>query len=153
MRKGRRRSRRSYVFFEKLIQSLATLFESQLDKGFSIFDEQIENDQLRRRFLREPADAAFGRVDALEQGIEGKVLSFRNDDFAVEDKAIGFELRNRVNKLREISRQRLAALGLKRDLFAVFEDQSTKPIPFRLILPVVAARNLRHGRRFHWRVR
>ena len=88
-------------------------------------------------------------MDALEQGVEGKRRSLRHDDFAVEHEHFRLELADGFDQLGKIPRQRMTGLRLQLDLGAVAEHEAAKAIPFRLVLPVLALRNLIDGKRLH----
>src|SRR5438309_988635 len=94
--------------------------------GAALVDEKVEDDVQRWRRLRQLLDPALGRVNALEKIVERQRLSHRDDDLAVEDEFWGLQGAHRLHNLRKIPGQRLAGLGLQKNLVAVAERQAAK---------------------------
>src|SRR4029077_20620230 len=85
------------------------------------------------------------------QFIERKCIANRNHQFAVENELLLWQLRHVLDDIWKITRQRLAVLGLQKNLFPIAKHETAKPIPFRFILPLVTSRNFFDQTRFHRR--
>ncbi len=108
---------------------------------------------MRRRFQRELSNARLRWVHAEQEVVERWAAIDRNDDLAVDDELLCLQRVERINQFREISRERLSAFRLNRDLVAVAKNNRAKAVPLRLELPSVAFRKLLDTVRFHRRVR
>ena len=71
------------------------------------------------------------------QGLEGL---FGDDEFAVEDEAVGLQPGQSGGHLGEKAAQRFLVLGLQIDAIAVAEGETAKAVIFRLVEPTLAAR-------------
>ena len=81
-------------------------------------------------------------MDPLQQGIEGKCAAGGNDDLAIEDELLRLQRADRRDQLRKIASHHAAGLRLQLHFLAVAKNYATEAVPFRLVLPVVADRNL-----------
>src|ERR1051326_936055 len=93
-------------------------------------------------FTRQFLNTALGRMNSLQQVVEGEAAFDRDRDLAVEHKSLGAQLAEDLDQLRKISRQRLSGFRLQIELRSVAEDETTEAIPFWLILPAVAIGDL-----------
>ena len=97
-----------------------------------------KRDEDGRRLLGEHVDARLGRVDALAERVEVlAALGVEEDDLAVEDVAPGGK-----EELREVAAQRLAAARLDVDVRAVDEGDGAETVPFGLVRPTLAGRQV-----------
>ena len=111
--------------------------------------KQIEGEIQPWRFLRELLHTARGRVNALQQRVEGKPLAMRHDDLAVEREAIRLQLQRCGDDLGEIAREVFAGFRAQVNAAAVARQQAAEAIPFRLVLPLLAARDRVDRPRLH----
>ena len=65
-----------------------------------------------------------------------------DDDFAVEDEAIGLQPGQPGGDLREEAAERLLVLRLQIDAVAVAEGEAAEAVVFRFVEPALAARQL-----------
>jgi hypothetical protein len=138
----------------KPLEPNASLAQRQGGQGLAVRSgQEVEHDQQRRSVAGEPRDTAGRRVDSLEQRVEGKRAVHRHHDLAVEDEALGFELRDRFDDLGKVAGERLAGFRLQLDLFAIAKDQAAEAVPFRLVLPFGTGRHRIDGKGFHRRER
>jgi len=112
-------------------------------------DQQIEHDEQSRRFSGKSFHATRGRMNTLQQIIEGECPSARHDNFAIEHETLWLERSDANHQFREIAGQRLAGLRLQLDRRAIAKYQTAETVPFRLVLPVLALGNFIHGQGFH----
>ncbi len=68
--------------------------------------QEVEGDELGRRFGGETVDAGLGRMDALLQGVEPEMIADRDDDLAVDHASLGQAVLERSEQLREIAGER-----------------------------------------------
>ena len=115
--------------------------------------EQVKDDQDGRELLRELPDAALGRMDPLEEIVEGEDLLDRDRDLAIQHELPRRERPNGGDDLREVAGERLAGLRLQLDGFTVLERDAPEAVPLRLVLPVAAFGDLVDEKRLHRRVR
>ncbi|MGY4599847.1 hypothetical protein ACVWXL_007593 [Bradyrhizobium sp. GM22.5] len=85
----------------------------------------------------------------MQQRVEGKPLAVRHDDLAVEGEAIRLQLQRRGDDLGEITRKVFTGFRAQINAAAVAREQATKAIPFRLVLPLLAARDRVDRARLH----
>ena len=82
------------------------------------------------------------RVNPQQQRVEVEPIGARDDDLAVED-AASRQIRSQGRRqLREVAVQRLEVAALDEHLVAVSEDESPEAVPFGLVLPAGASRDL-----------
>ena len=98
---------------------------------------------------RELPDPARRRVDALEEVVERQPAVHRDDDLAVEHESAGAEAGEHLLHVGEITRERLARLGLEPDGIAVAEGEAAEAVPFRLEEPVRTSGELVGRLRLH----
>jgi hypothetical protein len=89
--------------------------------------------------------------------IEGAVSC--NDDFAIENRAVGQLRAQRVEQLGKVAVKRLLVAALDQDLAAVAKDQRAKAVPLGLEDPALARRQRidsfrehRQHRRIHGKI-
>src|SRR4051812_9738862 len=100
--------------FGEPFEFCSTVLQRMLhQRGATLVDKKVENDVERGRLLRELADPALRRVNALEQVIERKFAFDWHDDLAVEDELPGLQRRDGFDDFRKISAQRLARFRLQ----------------------------------------
>ncbi len=145
------------VFFGKRLELAPPHLQRLIDVRFAVgSDQEVEHDQQRRRLRRQPLHPALRGMDALQQGVEGERAVERDDDLAVEHEGLGLDAKNGLDQLGIIAGQRLARLRLQLDLVVIAKHQATKAVPFRLVLPFVAGRDLVDRQSFHrreWRTK
>src|SRR5205823_3340775 len=73
-------------------------------------------------------------------------------NFSIQDKLARGQSAQRGGDFREITRERLAGLGLQDDLIALAESQAAEAVPLGLIKPAWFARQFFHRPGFSWRV-
>ena len=90
-------------------------------------------------------------MEAKLQFVEGKTATNIDDKFAVEDKFLRGQARERDEGVREIARERLARFRLQINVFPAAKREAAEAIPFRFILPTGADRNFINRVGIHWR--
>ncbi len=124
---------------DEVLEPLPALAQRQSGEGVSPgVDQKVEHQQRGRGLGRKSADAALGRMDALEQIVELELVVAPDDDFAVEHEAGRRQRNQRLDKLGKVAGKGLTALGLQRHHLRVSEGQAAEAVPFRLIEPAVA---------------
>jgi hypothetical protein len=90
-------------------------------------------------------------MNALKQRVERKRAITRDHDLAVEDERLCLELADRVDQFGIVAGERLPRFRLQLDLVAVAKCQAAKAVPLRLVLPLLAGRDVVDRQRFHRR--
>jgi hypothetical protein len=108
-------------------------------------EHKVHRGMLRGEFL----DPAGGGMDAHQQLLEVELLACRHHDFAVEHEPRGSHAGESLHHLREVPGQRLAGLRLQLDGRPVAKREAAESVPFRLVLPLGALRDLACRQRFH----
>jgi hypothetical protein len=80
------------------------------------------------------------------------VALHRDQDLPVQHEAAGSEAAHSLHQLGKVPPERLPRLGADLHLVPVAEDEASEAVPLRLVLPTVAARDLRRGGRLHRRI-
>src|SRR5215211_4933250 len=96
-------------------------------------------------------DPTRGGMEPQLQRVERESAVHRDDEFAVQDEARRAQAGEGGGYIWEVARERLARFGLQVNVVALAKCQAAKPIPFRLVLPLVADRNFIYRFRFHRR--
>src|SRR3954447_9835409 len=92
-------------------------------------------------------------MEAKLELVEGESAADRDDEFAVDDKLLCFDLAERLNHIREVAGERLSRFGLQIDLIVLAKSDAAKPIPLRFVLPLSLGRDFIDRLRFHRRKR
>src|SRR5438128_12420072 len=93
-------------------------------------------------------------MDPQRHGVEIGPEPGEDHDLAVEHNAFRLDALDRRHQLGEVASQWFLVAAVDDDLVAVFESDGAEAIPFRLVLPGVAAGQLRQYLRLHrteWR--
>ena len=69
------------------------------------------------------------------QRVKGQTPVQLDDQFAVDDKSLEWEIQQRRHNLRKKAAQRRPGFSLQVDRAAILESQAAKAVPFRLELP------------------
>ncbi len=126
---------------DRLGQRLAAGPERLLHQRRVPDGERVEPDEVRRRLLGEHLDAAGGGVDALAERFpvqpDAAADLAGDDDLAVEHTARRQLVAQRVEQLREVPAEVLAAAGLQHDVVAVAEQPApgSRPTSARRTTP------------------
>ena len=94
--------------------------------------EQVEGDERRRRRPRQLLDARRRRVQAHLQRVEVQPVSRGDDDFPVDDAAVGQLREDGVVHVGEIAIQRPQLPALDVGAAAAAKDDGAEAVPFRL---------------------
>ena len=120
------------------LEAVAALGLRQLEQRLVVLREQVERDEARRRLLGEHVDARLGGMDALAERVEVlAAVLVEEHDLAVEHVAA-----LREGQLGEVAAQRLPAARLQIDVRAVDEGDGAESVPFGLVHPAGARRQL-----------
>src|SRR5438132_9908532 len=92
-----------------------------------------------------------GGTKAQLQFVEGKTATNIDDKFAVEDKFLRGQARQRDDDVWEIARERLARFRLQINVVPAAKREAAEAIPLRFILPTWADRNFINRAGLHWR--
>jgi hypothetical protein len=99
----------------------------------------VEADEMRGRLLGQHFDPARGRVNALGQRLpvqpDAPADLTRHDHLPVEHAPRRQFVAQRLDQLRKVPAQILAAPGQQYDVVAVAEHQRTEAVPLRLVGP------------------
>ncbi len=96
------------------------------------FAQEVECDEARRGFLREPGDARRRRVDALLKRVEVEPARGHHDDLAIQHAARRQRVVQRLLQLGEVPVQRLEVAALQEGALAGAKHDGAKAVPFRL---------------------
>ncbi len=117
-------------------ERLATFPQGQIDGApAGTIDENVEQDEDRRRLLREALDARLGRMNAGEERIERERGVSNDRKLPIEDETSLGKLFEEAHGLREIAANRLSRFRLEIDLASGSKGEAPKTVPFRLELP------------------
>jgi hypothetical protein len=92
-------------------------------------------------------------VNSLEEIVEGKLVPDQDDDFAIQDKPVGFHAAESVCEFRKVARERLPGFGLQFYRVSGAEGDATESIPLGFVLPSRPCRDVRDALGFHGRKR
>ncbi len=120
------------------LQCRAPPGQRRLVKALAADFEHVEQHQLRGRFLRQPAHATFGGMQAHLQRLEIERIGQRNDELAIDREALFLHPREHFQHLGEEAAERLARSRDHLGGVAVAAGDAAKAIPLGLILPAVA---------------
>src|SRR5262245_25254286 len=117
--------------------------------------EAIERHEGGRRFVRQLADAALGRMQTHLQCVERELFLCQDDQLAVQDEVPGRKCEKVLQHLWKESRQGLSGFGLDLRLVVGPEGEAAKAVPFRFELPAGLSRQFfnqlcLHGRESEW---
>ena len=102
----------------------------------------------RRRFARQLADAALGRMQAQLQALE---RAAGDDELAIEHEVVLGDLLDTSGDLGKVALERLLVFRLQVNAAAAPMREAAEAIVLRLILPPSARRQLVDGLGFHRR--
>src|SRR5690606_24238244 len=100
--------------------------------------EDVEGHEHGRRFTRQLAHPALGRMQAKLQSVERDRAGRDDQQLAVEDELAGFQPGEHGFDFREVSTQWLARFRPELDIIAGADGNAAKAIPLGLILPALA---------------
>src|SRR5262249_16095736 len=112
--------------------------------------EQVEGDEARGRLRREQRNARRGGMNPLQQRIEIEASRPRDDDLPVHHAALGQRLPQGLHQLRKVALQRLPIAAFKLERVVLAKNHRSKTVPFGLITPLAASRDLLLQLREHW---
>src|SRR5205823_6238549 len=125
----------------KLLQRHPPCGERTGNERFAPSIDQKNKDHVgRRRFLGQALNAAGGGMNALQERVKIQASAAADDNFSVQYKFVRGQNTQRGSDFREITRERLASLGLQDDLIALAESQAAEAVPLGLIKPARFAR-------------
>src|SRR2546423_3073083 len=100
---------------------------------------------LRRQLVH----ATGGGMETQLELVKRQSAADRNDQFTIEDKLPGLQRAQCPNDIGKITRERLTRFRLQKNVVSVAKGETTKTVPFRFILPAVAARDFIDRARLH----
>src|SRR5215216_5822391 len=98
--------------------------------------KKIERKKHGRCFRGKAFDAARRRVDALQKIIERKAVADGNNQLAIESKLFIGQAHGRDRDFRKVTDKISPGLGLHPEAISASDQEATKAIPLRLILPL-----------------
>src|SRR5436305_10388211 len=115
--------------------------------------QQVEAQKRYWGFLCQAADAALGRMNALEQRIEVKMAIAQDHDFAVENKLFRRQRAQCLDQFGKVSAKWLSGFRLDQNIVFLAECHAAKSVPLWLVQPLSRVGQLRSRARFHRRKR
>src|SRR3954452_9671124 len=88
---------------EEALERLTPLGQRLRRKRFAVELEQVEHHQLGGCFLGELAHSALGRMEPKLERFERQRVTRGNDQLAIEQEALGFELAEYLGDFGEVS--------------------------------------------------
>ncbi len=141
-------------FRRELLELGAPLGQRLLEQRFAVCaGEKIEDDEERRMRRGQFLNPAGGGMKAKLKFVEGKKAADRDNQFAVEHELFRLQFPERAGHIGKVTGEGLAGLRLQKDVATIAEGEAAKPVPFRLVLPVVVAGDFVDRARFHRRDR
>lgn len=80
-------------------------------------------------------------MDALQEVVERECVARGDDEFAVDDEARRAERAKVCDDFGKVPFERTAGFRLQPHVVAIAERKAAKAVPFRFVLPALAARN------------
>ena len=127
---------------EQSLEARAALLLRGPTQILSVDGNRVERHERGRRLQGKLRDAGRGRMEPHLERVEIQAVGRRDDDLAVQHAALGQACQQRVVQLGKVAVEGTQVAALDEDLSPAAEDDRAEAVPFRLIQPPIASREL-----------